>query len=84
MSTKNETPACTPNPKVEPPAVPSNLIKDPSDWVTGDEQMTGAQASYLKTLTEEADETFDPELSKAAASIRIEELQEQTGRGKDH
>ena len=43
--------------------------------------MTGAQASYLKTLSEEAHEEFDPELSKADASIRIDELQEETGRG---
>lgn len=44
--------------------------------------MTGAQASYLKTLSEEAHEEFDPELNKADASLRIDELQTQTGRGK--
>lgn len=60
----------------------SNLEKDPSDWVTGDEKMTGAQASYLKTLSEEADEPFDDTLTKAQASKRIDELQEKTGRGK--
>ena len=43
--------------------------------------MTGAQASYLKTLTEEAHTDFDPELSKADASLKIDELQEATGRG---
>ena len=59
----------------------SNMEKDPDDWTTGEEQMTGAQASYLKTLCEEAGETFDPELTKAEASKRIDELQEQTGRG---
>jgi Protein of unknown function (DUF3072) len=58
-----------------------NAVKDPADWVTGDEPMTGAQASYLQTLSEEADAEFDPELSKADASKRIDELQEQTGRG---
>lgn len=62
-------------------AAPSNLEKDPDDWVTGDERMTGAQASYLKTLCEEAGETFDPTLSKAAASKRIDELKQKTGRG---
>ena len=67
------------NPKTHPT---SNAVKDPHDWVTGDEPMTGAQASYLKTLTEEAHEEFDPELSKADASIRIDELKEETGRGK--
>ena len=58
--------------------------KDPEDWVTGDESMTGPQASYLKTLSQEADEEFDPELSKAEASKRIDELQHETGRGIDH
>jgi hypothetical protein len=59
-----------------------NAEKDPDDWVTGDEPMTGAQASYLKTLNEEAHEEFDEGLSKAEASKRIDELQEKTGRGK--
>ena len=58
----------------------SNTQKDPEDWVTRDEPMTGAQASYLKTLTEEANEQFDDDLSKADASKRIEELQAKTGR----
>ena len=61
---------------------PSNLEKDPDDWVTGDEAMTGAQASYLETLSQEAGEEFDPSLTKAQASRRIDELQERTGRGK--
>jgi hypothetical protein len=60
----------------------SNMEKDPADWVTGDEPMTGAQRSYLKTLSEEAKQPFDESLSKAAASKRIDELQEITGRGK--
>ncbi len=60
---------------------PSNTAKDPDDWVTGDEPMTGAQASYLQTLSEEAREAFDPSLSKADASKRIDELQDKTGRG---
>jgi hypothetical protein len=59
----------------------SNMEKDPSDWVTGDEPMTGAQRSYLKTLSEEAKVPFDDKLSKANASRRIDELQEITGRG---
>jgi len=56
--------------------------KDPEDWVTGDEPMTGAQRSYLKTLSEEAHVDFDDTLTKAEASRRIDELQQQTGRGK--
>lgn len=66
------------HPKTEPT---SNAQKDPDNWTTGDEPMTGAQASYLKTLSEEAGEEFDPELSKADASKRIDELQGETGRG---
>jgi len=27
----------------------SNIQKDPEDWVSGDDPMTGAQGSYLKT-----------------------------------
>ena len=57
-----------------------NAVKDPDDWVSGDEVMTGAQASYLQTLSEEAGEEFDPRLSKADASKRIDELREKTGR----
>ncbi|MBC7799527.1 MAG: DUF3072 domain-containing protein [Gemmatimonadaceae bacterium] len=65
-------------------AKPSNAEKDPHDWSTGHETMTGAQASYLKTLSEEAGVEFDPSLSKADASIQIDALQNKTGRGKDH
>jgi hypothetical protein len=64
--------------------VPSNTVKDPADWTTGGESMTGAQASYLKTLCEEAGTAFDPDLSKADASKMIDALQAQTGRGRDH
>lgn len=61
----------------------SNAIKDPDDWTTGDEEMTGAQWSYLQTLAAEAGEEVDPNLTKAEASKRIEELQQKTGRGID-
>ena len=63
---------------------PAETRKDPDEWVTGDESMTGAQASYLKTLAQEAGEPVDETLTKAEASKRIEELQERTGRGRDH
>ena len=58
-----------------------NAVKDPDDWVSGDEAMTGAQASYLQTLCEEAGEEFNASLTKADASKRIDELQAATGRG---
>ena len=57
----------------------TNREKDPDDWAT-----SGAQASYSKTLCEEAGEPFDAHLTKAEASRRIEELQAKTGRGRDH
>ena len=59
----------------------SNLEKDPAEWKTGDEPMTAAQASYLKTLSDQAGEPFKEDLTKAEASRRIDELQERTGRG---
>lgn len=59
----------------------SNMIKDPKDWTTGDEPMTGAQKSYIKTLAEEAHVEVDEDLTKAQASECIDELQQKTGRG---
>ena len=69
---------------VDEQALPSNTEKNPDDWTTGEESMTGAQASYLKTLCTEAGEAFDASLSKAEASKRIDALQNATGRGKSH
>ena len=59
----------------------TNTIKDPDEWTTGSEPMTGAQHSYLKTLSDQAGEEVDETLSKADASKRIDELQHKTGRG---
>lgn len=59
----------------------TNTVKAPEEWTTGDEPMTGAQRSYLKTLSDEAGVEFDENLSKAEASRRIDELQQKTGRG---
>jgi hypothetical protein len=70
--------------KSEKSIAPDNPEKAPEEWVTGDETMTGPQKSYLETLCREAGEEFDPTLSKAEASRRIEELQQKTGRGRDH
>ncbi len=61
--------------------VERNPIKDPEDWTTGDEPMTGAQQSYLATLAQEAGESAPEGLTKREASERIEELQKRTGRG---
>lgn len=59
----------------------SNTEKDPEDWVSGDDPMTGAQASYLTTLCEEAGEDLPPEgLTKAEASQRIDALKAALGR----
>ena len=58
-----------------------NAQKDPDNWTTGDEPMTGAQKSYLQTLSEEAGETMDEGLNKAEASKKIDELQDKTGCG---
>jgi hypothetical protein len=80
MAKPSDAPSHGSNPKTDPDPG-SNTIKDPADWTTGDERMTGAQASYLKTLCEEAGEAFDPDLTKAEASQRIDALQAKTGRG---
>ncbi len=58
-----------------------NPERDPSEWVTGDEPMTGPQQSYLHTLAQEAGEEVPGDLTKAQASEMIERLQQQTGRG---
>lgn len=58
------------------PKKDSNVEKDPDEWVSGDDPMTPAQASYLKTLCEQAQdqESFADNLSKAEASKRIDAL----------
>ena len=83
-STPNEG-AATPGEGSEPgqaPGAGSNVEKDPDDWATGGEPMTAAQSSYLKSLAERAGESFDPSLNKSAASKRIDELRQRTGRGR--
>ncbi len=61
--------------------VSQNAEKDPADWVTGDEPMTGPQQSYLSTLAQEAGKDVPGNLNKADASRMIDELQSETGRG---
>lgn len=58
-----------------------NAEKDTSQWVTGDEPMTGAQRSYLHTLAQEAGQQVPEDITKAQASDLIDQLQQQTGRG---
>ena len=58
------------------PATDDGKIKDPADWVTGDEPMTGAQDSYLQMLARKAGEEVEDNLTKAEASIKIDELRE--------
>ncbi|MEV0674964.1 DUF3072 domain-containing protein [Actinosynnema sp. NPDC050436] len=55
--------------------------KDPEDWTTGDEPMTGPQESYLNTLAQEAGEQVPDGLTKVEASQLIDRLQQKTGRG---
>jgi hypothetical protein len=61
----------------------TNTVKDPDTWTTGSEPMTGAQHSYLKTLSDQAGQEIDEKLNKAEASKKIDELQHKTGRGLD-
>jgi hypothetical protein len=62
--------------------VDRNPEKDPQDWTTGDEPMTGPQESYLRTLAQEAGEEVPERLTKVEASQLIDRLQEKTGRGR--
>ena len=72
-----------PTPKPDLTQDPS-AVKDPADWVTGEEPMTGAQASYVHTLARQAgaEDELPEEMTKAEASEKIDELQAETGRGK--
>ena len=56
--------------------VTPQAAKDPSDWVTGDEPATGAQKSYLETLARSTDEEVPEDLTKAEASMKIDELKQ--------
>jgi len=57
----------------------NGAIKDPAEWTTGDEPMTGAQDSYVHTLARKAGEEVPDEMTKAEASMKIDELREKTG-----
>ena len=70
----------SPNPKLAPHP-PTNTEKHPEEWVSGDDPMTGAQASFLKTLSEEAGDpdAYDENLTKAEASKRIDAIKQELG-----
>ena len=80
MSTRT-APSKIEDPKSDP-APNTNTVKDPDNWTTGEEPMTGAQASYLKTLTEQTGGTYEGELTKAEASKRIDALRNEAGLAK--
>jgi hypothetical protein len=63
------------NRKTEPA---DNTRKDPDQWLSGDDPMTGARAPYLKTLCEQAGtrEPFNDNLTKAQASKLIDDMRE--------
>jgi hypothetical protein len=63
------------NPKTD---TTDNTKKNPDEWVSGDDPMTGAQASYLKTLCEQAGspELYNDNLTKAEASKLIDQMRE--------
>jgi Protein of unknown function (DUF3072) len=67
------------NPKLDPN--PANIKKEPEQWISGDDPMTAAQASYLRTLCEQAGEleAYEENLTKAEASRRIDALREDLG-----
>ncbi|MGA7328453.1 MAG: DUF3072 domain-containing protein [Rhodomicrobium sp.] len=58
----------------------SNIQRNPDEWKTKDEPMTPAQASYLRTLSEETGERFDPNMTKAEAAKKIDELRQRDPR----
>jgi hypothetical protein len=64
------------------PAADVSRVKDPEEWTTGDEPMTGAQDSYLHTLAREAGEPVREDLTKAEASETLDERQHKPGRGR--
>jgi hypothetical protein len=83
-SDQNPRPETTPDPGATQSAdLPPSAERDPDEWVTGDQPMTGPQKSYVHTLAHEAGTQVPDDLSKADASKLIDELQDRTGRGAD-
>ena len=61
-------------------AARDDLVKDPSQWVSGDDPITASQRSYLDTLAKEAGEELPADLTKAEASEHIDRLRDTLGR----
>jgi hypothetical protein len=82
MATKQTVPSALDHDRQDGQSQPaeSNTVKNPDEWKTGDEPMTGAQRSYLKTLSDEVNVPFDENLTKAEASKRIDQLKQRSGR----
>lgn len=57
------------------PVPEQGATRDPEEWVTGDEPMTGPQRSYLDNLARQAGEEIPADLTKAQASEHIDRLQ---------
>jgi hypothetical protein len=66
-------------PMSDPNTTEKGRIKDPAEWTTGEEPMTGAQDSYVHTLARQAGEKVEDDMTKAEASKKIDELREKTG-----
>jgi hypothetical protein len=77
-NTRANDPAGTEDTEVLGSGAGNTTEKDPQEWVTGDEPMTGAQKSYLDTLARDAGETLPADLTKAEASEHIDRLQQKS------
>lgn len=57
-----------------------DFVRDPDEWITGEESITDAQKEYLSALAAKAGEPIPEDdlnrLTKAEASERIDELQQ--------
>ncbi|MFD0987837.1 DUF3072 domain-containing protein [Methyloligella solikamskensis] len=60
---------------------PNNADHDTQQWGKGNHPMTGAQASYLKAIAEEANEpdTYREDMTEADATAEIDRLREKLG-----
>ncbi len=52
--------------------------RGPQEWAPKDAPMTGAQASYLKSLCDQHGEKFYETLTKSQAAVKIDSLKQQS------